>query len=203
MPDASLYKFLFFQILFFQKKKRRAVKKTCHALRTSDGRRVTEQDDISKEQVRFYKELYSKVPTDKVAQDRLLNLLDRKLTNEQRDSCEGQLTVGECLVAVKSMTNGKTPGSDGLPKEFYLSFWDLLKEDFVEMANYCFSVESMRQALISLLFKKEDPELLKNWRPISHLNTDYKIITKVLVNRVKPVMPMIIHPDQCCSVPGR
>ncbi|CAB4014514.1 Hypothetical predicted protein [Paramuricea clavata] len=118
--------------------KRRAVKKTCHALRTSDGRRGTEQDDISKEQVRFYKELYSKVPTDKVAQDRLLNLLDRKLTNEQRDSCEGQLTVGECLVAVESMANVKTPGSDGLPKEFYLSFWDLLKEDFVEMANYCF-----------------------------------------------------------------
>jgi hypothetical protein len=71
---------------FFQKEKRRAVKKTCHALRTSDGRRVTEQDDISQEQVRFYKELYSKVPTDKVAQGRLLNLLDRKLTNEQRDS---------------------------------------------------------------------------------------------------------------------
>ena len=75
------------------------------------------------------------------------------------------------------------------------------------MANYCFSVElmleSMPQALISLLLKKEDPELLKNWRPISLLNTDYKIITKVLVNRVKPVMPMIIHPDKCCSVPGR
>ena len=77
---------------------------------------MTEQDDILKEQVRFYKELYSKVPTDKVGQDRLLNLLDRKLTNEQRDSCEGQLTAGECLVAVKSMENGKTPGSDGLPK---------------------------------------------------------------------------------------
>ncbi|CAB3980483.1 Hypothetical predicted protein [Paramuricea clavata] len=133
---------------FFQKEKRRAVKKTCHALRTSDGMRVTEQHDISKEQVRFYKELYSKVPTDKVAQDRLLNLLDRKLTNEQRDSCEGQLTVGECLVAVKSMANGKTSGSDGLPKEFYLSFWDLLKEDFVEMANYCYSVELMPESMI-------------------------------------------------------
>ena len=77
---------------------------------------MTKQDDILKEQVRFYKELYSKVPTEKVAQDRLLNLLDRKLINEQRDSCEGQLTAGECLVAVKSMANGKTPGSDGLPK---------------------------------------------------------------------------------------
>jgi hypothetical protein len=101
---------------FFQKEKRRAVKKTCHALGTSVGRRMTEQDDISKEQVRFYKELHSKVPTDIVAQDRLLNLLDRKLTDEQRDSSEGHLTEGECLVAVKSMAYGKTLGSDGLPK---------------------------------------------------------------------------------------
>jgi hypothetical protein len=61
----------------------------------------------------------------------------------------------------------------------------------------------MRDASISLLFKKEDSELLKKWRPISLLSTDYKIISKVLVNRVKPVMPSIIHPDQCCSVPGR
>jgi hypothetical protein len=83
-----------------------------------------------------------------------------------------------------------------------------VKEDFVGMANYCFSVELMPeslrhgQALKSLLFKKEDPELLTNWRPISLLNTDYKIITKVLLNRVKPVMPTIIHPDQCCFVPA-
>ena len=83
----------------------------------------------------------------------------------------------------------------------------MAKQRKFEMANYCFSVElmpeSMRQALILLLFKKEDPELLKNWRPISLLNTDYKIITKVLVNRIKPVMPTIIHPERCCSVPGR
>ncbi|CAB4008523.1 Hypothetical predicted protein [Paramuricea clavata] len=76
--------------LFLPKGEKKAVKKTCHALRTNDVRRVTGQDDISKEQVRFYKELYSKVPTDKVAQDQLLNLLDRKLTGEQRDSCGGQ-----------------------------------------------------------------------------------------------------------------
>jgi hypothetical protein len=45
----------------------------------------------------------------KFGQDRLLNLLDRKLTYQQRDSCEGQLMQGECLVAVKSMAFGKTP----------------------------------------------------------------------------------------------
>jgi hypothetical protein len=57
------------------------------------------------------------------------------------------------------MANGKTPGSDVLPKEFYLSFWELFKEDFVEMANYCFSVElmpeSMRQASIDRFHSRD------------------------------------------------
>ena len=192
---------------FFQKERQRAVKKTCQALRTKDGRKVTDQVGIMAEQVRFYKELYSKVPTDSKAQDRLLNLLDRKLTEEQRDSCEGLVTEAECYVALKSLSAGKTPGSDGLPKEFYVTFWDLLKQDFVEMVNECDTMgimpESLRQALISLLYKKDDPELLKNWRPISLLNVDYKIFTKVLVQRIKPLMSVVVHPDQCCAVPGR
>ena len=75
------------------------------------------------------------------------------------------------------------------------------------MVNTCFTdgmmPETLRQAVISLLYKKDDPELLKNWRPISLLNVDYKIMTKVLVNRLKPHMSTIVHPDQCCSVPGR
>ena len=63
--------------------------------------------------------------------------------------------------------------------------------------------ETLRQAVISLLCKKDDPELLKNWREISLLNVDYKILTKVLVNRLKPLISTIVHPHQCCTVPGR
>ena len=192
---------------FFQRERKRAVKKTCPALRTCDGRRLTDQADIMREQVRFYTQLYSRVATDRTAQDRLLGLLDRKLSNEQRNLCEGLFFEGECLAALKTMSNGKTPGSDGLSKEFYITFWPVLKDDFVDMVNTCFTdgmmPETLRQAVISLLYKKDDPELLKNWRPISLLNVDYKIMTKVLVNRLKPHMSTIVHPDQCCSVPGR
>jgi exonuclease III len=192
---------------FFHKETKRAVKKTCVALKTKDGQRVTDQSDIMQEQVRFYKELYSAVPTDRGAQDRLLDLLDRKLSDEQSNSCEGDLLEGECLAALKTLRNGKTPGSDGLPKEFYMCFWELLKDDLLEMLNNCLSdgvmPDTLRQAIITLLFKKNDPEYLKNWRPISLLNVDYKILTKVLVNRVKPVMSSVVDSDQCCSVPGR
>ena len=192
---------------FFQKATKRAVKKTCSALKTKDGQRVTTQSDIMHEQVSFYQELYTRVPTDRAAQDRLLNLLDGKLSKEQSNSCEGDIFEGECLAALKSLRNGQTPGSDGLPKEFYLSFWDVVKDDFVEMPNHClmdgYMPATLRQAIITLLFKKDDPELLKNWIPISLLNVDYKILTKVLVNRIKPLMSTVVNSDQCSSVPGR
>ena len=192
---------------FFFQKEKRGRRKTCRALNTSTGLRVTDQEDIMQEQVRFYKDLYNRVPTDTAAQERLLNLIDRQLTEEERNSCEGPLSESECFAALRAMSPGKTPGTDGLPKEFYAAYWDLLKSDFVEMANSCLEIgqmpESLRQALIILLFKKNDPEELKNWRPIALLNTDYKIIAKALVHRLKPVMSSVIHPDQCCSVPGR
>ena len=70
------------------------------------------------------------------------------------------------MAALRSMSYGKTPGTDGLPKEFYDAYWELLKSDFVEMANSCLEIgkmpESLRQALIALLFKKNEPEELKN-----------------------------------------
>jgi hypothetical protein len=107
---------------FFQTEKKRTVKKTCQALHTADGRRVTDQEGIMSVQVKFYKTLYSKVPTDSATQDRLLKLLERKLTDGQRDSCEDLFNTSECSAALKSMSCGKTPGSDGLPKEFTSRF---------------------------------------------------------------------------------
>ncbi len=60
----------------------------------------------------------------------------------------------------------------------------------------------MRLAMISLIFKKGDKLELKNWRPISLLNVDYKIGTKVLASRLKNVLSLVLNADQTCGVPG-
>ncbi|KAI3373012.1 hypothetical protein L3Q82_023446 [Scortum barcoo] len=62
---------------------------------------------------------------------------------------------------------------------------------------------SCRRAVITLLPKKGDLQELKNWRPVSLLCTDYKIMSKVLASRLREVMASIIHPDQTYCVPGR
>ena len=61
----------------------------------------------------------------------------------------------------------------------------------------------MNQAIITLIPKKGKLNQLKYWRPISLLCLDYKILTKILANRLKQVLPNLISEEQNCSVPGR
>lgn len=62
---------------------------------------------------------------------------------------------------------------------------------------------SEQRGVISLLFKKGRRTQLKNWRPITLLTTDYKILSKALANRLHEVLPLIIHSDQTASIRGR
>ena len=121
--------------------------------------------------------------------------------------CEGTLTEKECLAALKTMDSNKTPGTDGLPAEFYKVFW---KDISFLIAALHYSFESgrlsisQRRGAIKLIPKK-DAELyyIKNWRPITLLNTDYKIATKAIANRVKSVLPSLINYDQTGFMKGR
>ena len=150
--------------------------------------------------------LYTAEPVDLNCQDWLLNQLDIVLTSEDQEKCEGALTLSECYEALSQMQTNKSPGADGFPVEFYRRFWSSVGPDLVEVLNYCYEhgqlSDSQKQGIIRLLYKKEDPLLLKNWRPISLLNTDYKICTKVLANRLKKVLSVILSEDQTCGVPA-
>ncbi|KAI3375656.1 hypothetical protein L3Q82_003720 [Scortum barcoo] len=130
-----------------------------------------------------------------------------KVETEANTKLEAQLTPQELYAALMSLKSGKAPGIDGLPVDFYKSFWSVLGEDLLEVFNDCLERGrlplSCRRAVITLLPKKGDLQELKNWRPVSLLCTDYKILPKVLASRLREVMASIIHPDQTYCVPGR
>ena len=104
--------------------------------------------------------------------------------------------------------NGKTPGNDGIPIEFYKKLWDILADQLVNVFNYSFQLEEMttsqRQAIITLIDKKgKDRSYLENWRPISLVNVDAKIASKVIANRIKCCLPDIIHHNQSGFIKDR
>ena len=103
------------------------------------------------------------------------------------------------------MLNDKTPGNDGLSKEFYEAFWnelkDILFKPFYHTKTYKGFPTSQRQALIKLLEKKvRDERLIKNWRPIPLLITDLKIFSKALIAKLKSVLPSLIALQQTVYV---
>ena len=107
----------------------------------------------------------------------------------------------ECVKAIKSMQNGKSPGTDGLPVEFYKIFWKNIKKLVMNSFSYSYENENMsisqKQSIITLLPQKNnDVRFLKNWRPISLLNTDYKIMTKCIATRLKNNLIKIINKSQ-------
>jgi len=111
------------------------------------------------------------------------------------------MSIHECEIALKFMENNKTPGTDGLTPEFYLYFWNLLGSFMVNSFNFAFRNRtlsiSQRQGIISLIRKKKkNTEFLKNWRPVSLLNVDYKIATKTIALCLEKILPNIIHPCQ-------
>ena len=141
-----------------------------------------------------------------VFQDDLLSSLSRQLSPHQSLLCEGTMTIDEISFAVKNMNTNKSPGPDGLTVEFYRKLWDILAPHLVLVFNSCFQAgemcESMKTSNTRVIYKGGS-ESLKNWRPISLLNVDYKICSKVISVRLSKVLDFIVDPEQTCSVPGR
>ena len=177
------------------------------AMRRVDGSLASDIDSICSSWVDFYSALFTAEEFNSSVQADLLSNLSARLPSDARAHCEGLLSPNEVLTALKGMPHNKSPGSDGLPMEFYLTFWETLGSDLVEVLNSSFEIGSLpssqKGALISLISKKGDRLEHKNGRPISLLNVDYKLCARTLAGRLLGILHHVIAPDQTCAVPGR
>lgn len=116
-----------------------------------------------------------------------------KLTKEQSQKREGEITEEELLKTLKKIRKDKLPENDGITKEFYKAFWDDLKIPYLSSVNKAFKVgklsTSQKQLVIKLIKKKDKGKaLFKNWRKVYLLNVEIKLVSKVLVERLKTAL---------------
>jgi len=163
---------------------------------------IEEPSDILKAQKEYYQNLYSCKITEENIDSKFFLQEDniRNLTAGQRDSCEGKITDIEVRNVIKGMKNGKTPGTDGFPVEFFKVFWLDIKEYLLDSLNSSIDKGEMsitqKQGIITCIPKSGNREHMKNWRPITLLNVDYKILSGVLSHRLRKVLQDIISEEQ-------
>ena len=172
-----------------------------------EGQLTKDTDGILKTIKLFYKHLYSR--RDVSGDNDMIFLTDiPKLSPENHDLCEGKVTRNECFNVLKEMKCNKSPGNDGFTVEFYLTFWPALGGTLVGALNEAYDKgelsTSQKQGVITLIEKEGKNALyVQNYRPITLLNVDYKILSKVLAKRIKEVLGEVIHYDQVGYIKNR
>ena len=134
----------------------------------------------------FYSDVYASNDEEEVADPTFFQAPGTpKLTLDMKGACEGKLRVKECFDCLQSFENCKSPGEDGLTAEFYKTFWISVGHLLVDSLNHSYDQgelsNTQKQAIIKLIEKKgKDKRYIGNWRPISLINVDAKIGSKVI-----------------------
>lgn len=189
---------------FFNLEKSRGSSKIISALNINkqiirDPKRILQEEKL------FYQKLYSKQTP---GHWQYKNSSAHTIKKEDHDKLEEELNDIELSNSLAGMPNNKTPGSDGLTTDFYKTFWIHLKLFYGEVVRFLLKRERLHKSatrgIISLLPKKDKDLLeLSNWRPLTLLNVDYKIISRALALRLKPITQYLISEDQTGFIAGR
>ena len=175
-----------------------------------DKETITCPDRILREERLFYNQLYSEQNLDDVSHYDQLTLFDDLLSLDNKDMsfCDRPISLEEVTYSLQQISNNKTPGSDGFTAEFYKFFWPQIEDIVFDSFVYAYNTGELsieqRRGILNIIPKKEkDIRCLKNWRPISLLNTDYKSLTKLLSLRLQNVISTIVAPDQTGYIKNR
>ena len=155
----------------------------------------------------FYEQLYTSKSINDVDIDDYLSDDVPNVNENDKILCDSFPTIDECKEAVLNMKSNKSPGLDGIPPEFYKCFWSSLDRYFYDALKEIFINKEMsfsqRLSVITLIHKKDSNSLLKNYRPLSLTNTDYKIIAFVFARRLQSIIDKLIGHEQSAYIKGR
>ena len=166
---------------------------------------VYEDDSVIRAKVvQFYESLYQELESWRPT----VNGLDFEvISSEERDMLERSFTSEEVLQVVKDLQGDKAPGPDGFTMAFFQKCWSVIEEDvlgfFAEGHTHCKFERSLNASFIALIPKKQNALNIQDFWPISLIGSVYKLLAKVLANRLKGVLDSLISESQNSFVGGR
>ncbi|TPX38420.1 hypothetical protein SeLEV6574_g07795 [Synchytrium endobioticum] len=182
-------------------------------LKDEKGKLQTNSEAIQNRAMKYYKELFSNEETDIQIQEEIIECtanntekLQIAMTHQER--LVAKISEKEINYALKQLKNGKAPGPDGITTELYKKVPTIVTKILLPIFNQILRLQDEWErenitSIIVLIEKKGDLTSLKNYRPISLLNCDYKLFSKILSIRLATILSERIGPDQHAFLPGR
>ena len=195
---------------FLGVEKAKGSNKTIHELNSPDGI-IKDPLEIINQVKSFYSSLFSLDDSVDDSTSSLNSFLENIefpiLDSVDKELCEKNILMSELNTSLKNLNSNSVAGNDGLTVSFYKMFWNRLKQPLLECFEEALEkgelTVSQKRGIITLLHKGNDRKDLNNWRPITILNTDYKILSKVIASRLQLVISDIISTSQKGFVKGR
>lgn len=179
-------------------------------LKLSTGEETRDQARILCAVGKYYADLYSAqtcTEEDIYVRSAMMQRVENKLTDAERLMLSAPPTVKEVEDVLFSLPANKAPGVDGVSVEALRKTWPVMKAFYLAMVQKFWEegilAESITEGMIRLIPKSVNKTELKDWRPLTMLNTDYKIIARLLASRLQVILPTLILPQQTGFIKGR
>jgi len=190
---------------FHQRAVWRARKNKIRKLKGADGNWCSDRSTMEGMVNNYFSNLYTNDPS--VYPQEVVSLFDQCITPEMNETLCKEFSEEEISDALFQIGPLKAPGPDGFPGRFFQRNWGVLKKDIINSVKLFFAEgrmpEGVNDTAIVLIPKTSHPETLKDYRPISLCNVVYKIVSKCLVNRLRPLLETVICENQSAFIPGR
>jgi 23S rRNA U2552 (ribose-2'-O)-methylase RlmE/FtsJ len=166
-------------------------------IRDQDGIERESHKDIETTLVNHFHRIAQEHNQDRMkAIQKIIQHIPHLVTEEQNNNLSKPIAEEEIDQALQEMPNGKPPGPDGFTVEFFKACWEVVKHDVyrvVEDSRRSASIlKSLNATMITLIPKENEAKTLDHYKPIALCNVVYKIISKVIANRLKPLLPTLV-----------
>jgi len=172
----------------------------------NEGNRYSAQEAIKEAATKHFGKLLTE---DKDAEDysSMLQYLPKGVTQEMNNNLRKEVEEEEIKTAIWSLHPDKAPGPDGFPICFFREYWSMIKKDLIKMIRWVMKKGKMggftNSTYLALIPKENRPSSFSRFQPISLCNSTYKIISKILATRLKPLLPSLISENQGGFLPNR